>query len=196
MIDPADQKASDEAIKRNTNLTPTEVRQSLNATAIDFQRRVDSAASITPTVSTPSIPAEITSRETKLEGQPVVLPSQDENQNPFPSPQNPPAQTGTSSSPYVMGTDNTQPASSPADDTWDITSPQAGTDGVDIPNIIRAFAGTSMNYSVDKSGGGTYTIGVQPVTLFTRELVFNSVGQLVSVAAENLVATVALTTVS
>lgn len=83
MIDPADQKASDEAIKRNTNLTPTEVRQSLNATAIDFQRRVDSAASITPTVSSPSIPAEITSRETKLEGQPITLPTENENQNPF-----------------------------------------------------------------------------------------------------------------
>lgn len=84
MNDPADQKASDEAIKRTTNLTPTGVRQALNATAIDFQRRID-AQSPQPTVSVPRHPPEIAVSETHLDGAPVVLPFQgNDSDNPFP----------------------------------------------------------------------------------------------------------------
>jgi hypothetical protein len=82
--DPADQKASDEAIKRNTNLTPTGVRQALDQTASDFQRRVDAQSAAQPTVSTPKEPPQITVSETRLDGQPVVLPMQSyDDQNPF-----------------------------------------------------------------------------------------------------------------
>lgn len=84
MNDPADQRASDEAIKRNTNLTPTGVRQALNATAIDFQRRTDAAAAAVATTSVPKEPAKITISETTLIGQPVTLPLIDDNQNAFP----------------------------------------------------------------------------------------------------------------
>lgn len=82
MNDPADQRVSDEAVKRTTNLTPTGVRQALNSTAIDFQRRIDSRTE-TITASTPKEPAKITTTETKLDGQPVVLPLTNDNQNPF-----------------------------------------------------------------------------------------------------------------
>jgi hypothetical protein len=83
MNDPADQTASDEAIKRTTNLTPTSFRQSLNQTAIDFQRRIDAQAAA-PVLSTTRQPPQITTSETKLDGQPVTLPLQDNSQNPFP----------------------------------------------------------------------------------------------------------------
>lgn len=84
MNDPADQKASDEAIKRNTNLTPTGVRQALDATASDFQRRIDAQQVAAPVVSTTRQPPSITVSETKLDGQPISLPAENDNQNPFP----------------------------------------------------------------------------------------------------------------
>lgn len=171
MIDPADQKASDEAIKRNTNLTPTEVRQSLNATAIDFQRRVDAAQSTTPTVSTPQAPAEITSRETKFEGQPVVLPTTTEaqSQNPFPSPQTP-APIGTASNPYEMGENRTTTDPTAADDTWTRAggpSPSGGGpyDGVVFQTVRAYFDGTNWNLYYRRvesdSNGAAYAIGAE-----------------------------------
>lgn len=84
MNDPADQKASDEAIKRNTNLTSTGVRQALDATASDFQRRIDAQQVAAPVVSTTRQPPTITVSETKLDGQPIVLPAENDNQNAFP----------------------------------------------------------------------------------------------------------------
>lgn len=184
MIDPADQKASDEAIKRNTNLTPTEVRQSLNATAIDFQRRVDAAQSITPTVSTPQAPAEITSRETKFDAQPVVLPAitSGEEQNPFP-PTNQPAGTGTDSNPFVMPAGTTI---SPETTTWHIESPPAGTDGVQLVSPIRYFVDASPDTTqVVSTPGGPVTLNSFIVWTFVRPLTFDSLGNLVAIGAED-----------
>lgn len=86
MIDPADQKISDEAIKRNTNLTATGVRVALDATAIDFQRRVDARNAGAVTTSEPKAPGSgIIFGEASLSGQPVDIPIQQaqQNQNPF-----------------------------------------------------------------------------------------------------------------
>lgn len=84
MIDPADQRASDEAIKRNTNLTPTGVRQALQETASDFQRRVDAQSSTTPVDSIPKQVGQITTAQTNLIGAPINLTDQNDNQNAFP----------------------------------------------------------------------------------------------------------------
>lgn len=84
MNDPSDQRASDEAIKRTTNLTPVGVREALNANVIDFQRRTDAAAAVVAVTSAPKQPAHITTSETHLDGSPVTLPTtQQNNQSPF-----------------------------------------------------------------------------------------------------------------
>lgn len=193
MIDPADQRVSDEAIKRTTNLTPTEVRVSLNATAIDFQRRVDAAQSITPTVSTPKAPAEITSRETKFDGQPVVLPTisdvSGQDAGPFPSPQNPPAPIGSSASPYVMGQNRTTTDPVPADDSWTLAggpSPSGGGPFTGVQVLVPRFY-------IDPSGaqdtfndtlGNPVTINIFTVYVFSRSITYDSVGAIVAIGPE------------
>lgn len=84
MNDPSDQRASDEAIKRTTNLTAVGFREALNVTAMDFQRRTDAAAAAAAATSAPKQPSQITSTETHLDGSPVTLPTtQQNNPNPF-----------------------------------------------------------------------------------------------------------------
>lgn len=150
MIDPADQKSSDEAIKRNTNLTPTSFREVLNATAIDFQRRVDAQGALAPTISAPRTPAQIRVTETRLDGQPITLPLGNDNQNPFPKNSTGAGEApGTFNTPYIMGTNRTTTDPDPADDYWlasDGPHPTGGGpyDGVSarlsrvIPNPIGA----------------------------------------------------------
>lgn len=173
MIDPADQRASDEAIKRTTNLTPTEVRVSLNATAIDFQRRVDAAQSITPTISVPKPPGQITSTETKLEGQPISLPTTTDaqNQNPFPSPQTPPVPTGTASNPYEMGENRTTTDPTAANDTWTRAGGPVPSGGGPYDGVVT----TNPRYVSNGDGTGI---------LYTRREEFDSNGAIFAIGAE------------
>jgi hypothetical protein len=74
MNDPADQKASDEAIKRNANVTPTGFRQALEATARDFAQRTDAQTILAVSTSIPKEPSKITISQTQLLAEAVTLP--------------------------------------------------------------------------------------------------------------------------
>lgn len=75
MPDPEAQKTVDQAIKRDTNLTPTGVRTALTTTAVDFARRTDAAAKTSVEASVPKQPTTPTVTTQELSGQPVTLPS-------------------------------------------------------------------------------------------------------------------------
>lgn len=196
MIDPADQRASDEAIKRNTNLTPTEVRQSLNATAIDFQRRIDAQASLDPTVSAPTTPAEITSRETKFEGQSVTLPAQNDNQNPFTKNSTgfDTPTIGTATNPYGLGANRTTTDPDPADDQWSLADgpfPTGGGpyDGVTGP-LVRFFLDPSLVSSDQFTDtlGNTVTITIDQIYGYKRPITVDSAGRVVLIGPEQATA--------
>lgn len=76
MNDPKDQRAVDQAIKRNANVTPTEFRQALTLPALDFVRRVDAQQATQATVSEPRKPQEIKTALSGFAAQPIVLPTQ------------------------------------------------------------------------------------------------------------------------
>lgn len=178
MNDPGDQRASDEALKRNTNLTPVGIRQALDATAIDFQRRVDSQASTTPTVSTPKAPQQIVVTETRLDGQPITLPDQNDNQNPFPKNSTGFDGSGTAATPYEMGENRTTTDPTAADDTWTRAggpipdTPDAGPfDSVVTTNPRAFFDGTNWILYFRReqfdSNGAIFAIGAESAVTLT-----------------------------
>jgi hypothetical protein len=73
MNDPKQQSIVDQAIKRDANVTPTSFRQALDATAVDFVRRVDARQASQAAVSKPEPIDQVTSRQTQFFAQPVAL---------------------------------------------------------------------------------------------------------------------------
>lgn len=85
MQDPSTQTQVDQAIKRDANVTPTEFRDALQATAIDFVRRTDAQDATRATVSEPRRPESIQVTTAEFSGQAAILPQVAPEEPSFPN---------------------------------------------------------------------------------------------------------------
>lgn len=102
------------------------------------------------------------------------------------------AGAGSSSNPYIMGTNSTPHSDwEPADDVWDIKEPPevdgSKTDGVIFPYSPRVAidTGNAVSKTVTLDGGGTTTITTTPAYIFTRRMTFDNLGNLIHIGPEN-----------
>lgn len=90
---------------------------------------------------------------------------------------------GTAVSPYVMGANRTTSDPDPADDTWDITSPPEGTDGV-IFDPFRSFPLESQSVYITDADRTIISVIYR---LMRRQFIVNSTGQLIYISVETFV---------
>lgn len=177
-----------QSLRELTNLSPNQIRTNLRRFA---QQQTEAQTRSAQRADEGTVPVSLKSSADSgisLRPSPIFPSPKQTSQTPnIPQEGN----VGTAVSPYVTGSGRTTSFPTPADDTWDITAPPAGTDGVIIADDFDIFQGTAggdtVTKSVDQTGGGSVDITSVNIYFYRRRKTYDSTGRIIAVGPQELI---------